>query len=129
MGSKTFRKLQWLIVLPVVAGIGPTHYNNKVLVISQWLGFHSLGSISFFKVWGGKLCVNGVCCSISLFFARPSLPSYASSTQVLYLSASQHPGMPGQQTPLGDPDTMRVNLTTTSPDRFIPPHPLHQRLM
>lgn len=45
MGGKAFRKLQWLIVLLVVAGIGPTHYNNKVLALSLWLGFHSLGSI------------------------------------------------------------------------------------
>jgi hypothetical protein len=56
MGSKTFRKLQWLIVLPVVAGIGPTHYNNKVLAFSQWLGFHSSGSISFSKSGEGN-CV------------------------------------------------------------------------
>lgn len=69
MGSKTFRKLQWLIVLPVVDGIGLTHYNNKVLALSQWLGFHSSGSISFSKVSGRETVYQW-----SLLF--PSAPSF-----------------------------------------------------
>lgn len=98
---------QWLIVLPSVAGIGPGDYNNKVLTISQWLSFHSLGSIWFSKSLAGEIMYKWSVLFTSACSLEVRVPS---STLLLskdaYLSAPQHPGTSGREAALGGPGTV-----------------------
>lgn len=86
VGGKTSAQLQWLIVQPVVAGIGPGDYNNKVLTISSgWVSI-AWGVFDFQSLWQGRRCINGVCCSY-----QPSLSKSESHPPPLRLSKGTVP--------------------------------------